>query len=645
MTGAARTLLTASLGLSLSLGLTPTHAPAAPEPKQLPGLVKILGREGYREEVLHKLAKPKLLYYDYEGFLAEGWAPEEITEENILNRLGYAKPLKGEAKSLYTGETAVFYSDYYGGEYIAYNYGSGRAASRGGIQLKGIGQTAMISRISKREYQHHASGKKGIKEGVFEVLRSHAAANEFPYGANRVLALFATGSKVLIDGIESERVVVARPEPLRPAHAIANDNFGRGRIKQEKDRAASVQRRLKAKLEGVSLRHMIFEMYERAARTAAFAYVNRYYHGAITASNLELNGQLVDFGLFLAVNGYERIGRSPEDFNGNGEGYKQALGEFLQALHKSGAVSTVDLPTLESMNQHFDYMLARASRTAFLVLTGLPLESLDAYAARESRLNVDLSKFATLLRAVAYSGNDEFQPVASDYFKATGHYDLQRILTKLASSLPMLLADIKTARLTTVFDILLRTEIPNWQERRNFVHGYLDLVIFAADWATENGVSLQNLAKAMAFAAEARNRPVPLLTFESLASGYWSQVGRRYQDLGDSTEMQRILAAAIAESRRYFHDSKPFTVVLAERALSMTTLEREVFYLKTGELRTEEIDLKKRGLTNARMKRDLIPRPSAPALGGPSAPVSAPALSLGTCRELFTSPSGSRSSR
>jgi hypothetical protein len=87
---------------------------------------KILGRGGFRAEILKKLAHPELIFVDHDWLLKNGWSKEDLTVEKILDEFAYAMPVDGEQVSTYTPDKKVFYSDFYGGDLIGYNWGSGR---------------------------------------------------------------------------------------------------------------------------------------------------------------------------------------------------------------------------------------------------------------------------------------------------------------------------------------------------------------------------------------------------------------------------------------------------------------------------------------------------------------------------------------
>ena len=181
-----------------------------------------LDPSSYEKVTARRLTKSRVLWVNFALLREMGIEvpPEGMTpafEKKLLDALGYAIPQTSDDPTLFGSETKDFYADRYGGLGMNGNLGSGRAASAGQVQIKGIGRTPMVGR--KVEDFGHAHGGASASEGVQEGdlgRDSHIA--RLPNGANRVLALLIDGNLHRSRRLEGAAIaVVVRADPLRPA--------------------------------------------------------------------------------------------------------------------------------------------------------------------------------------------------------------------------------------------------------------------------------------------------------------------------------------------------------------------------------------------------------------------------------------------
>lgn len=109
----------------------------------------------------------------------------------LIAEFGYSVPRKEDPVGAFTKQVKTFYADRYGsttGKSV--HGGSGRAATLGFFQAKGIGLTPLAGVGANWVHSH---GCASMEESVREAIYSEIACAEFPHGAVPVIALLDTG--------------------------------------------------------------------------------------------------------------------------------------------------------------------------------------------------------------------------------------------------------------------------------------------------------------------------------------------------------------------------------------------------------------------------------------------------------------------
>jgi len=267
---------------------------------------------GHVEVQLRKLAAPRLLWLntrvmrDDPGF-SEAGGTAEAYGRWLMERCAYA--VTAEPWDDRTDILGV--ADRYGGAGIGHNGGSGRAAFIHGYHVKGIGRTRLVSILTD---MLHGSGGAYLEECVRETIFAEIASAEFPSGAVPVLAIIETGQVQVWDtdnGPKAERrCLLVRPGFLRPAHFERAPGF----ISDDPLEGAADTARVRntflaaAAACGVDeLRAAYRAFWVRWAEQLAYAFVHRLPHGGNTASNIALDGRLLDFGAMAAMPSWARV--------------------------------------------------------------------------------------------------------------------------------------------------------------------------------------------------------------------------------------------------------------------------------------------------------------------------------------------------
>ena len=271
-----------------------------------------LGRKGFAEVTVRKIRGGRIAWVNWPllrslGFALPSRVPAPELEAHLLDVFAWRMvEAKGETPGLLGRATQTFYADRYGGEGPMPNLGSGRAAGRGRIQIKGIGPTPLVH--ANANYGHRNGGLR-LAEALREAVWSELDHCEAPFGSNRVLAVIDCGFSMVApsDGSMVRRGLLVRLFPLRPAHFMPNgsDWANPERLRKQQSRIAPWLPQPRVRPRGVHrLRSGLTELVERVASQHATLAARGIPHGSLNTSNIEMTGKLVDFGSQSAQPGH-----------------------------------------------------------------------------------------------------------------------------------------------------------------------------------------------------------------------------------------------------------------------------------------------------------------------------------------------------
>jgi len=199
--------------------------------------------------------------------------------------------------------TITLHADRYGGDGVGSTLGSGRGGFHafGNLFLKGIGHTPLF-RDDPDDFAH-AHGGLHMWQAILEAVMGAACANLFHREPARILAIIDQGDYTAWpDGQMMVRAIAIRSgNQLRPGHLLARrTKADRSRHDIFVDIARSTGQLMKRKLSrsrraAPDLRATMLSIIDDHARTAAEQIRWRITHGAITASNMQMDGGLMDF--------------------------------------------------------------------------------------------------------------------------------------------------------------------------------------------------------------------------------------------------------------------------------------------------------------------------------------------------------------
>jgi len=207
------------------------------------------------------------------------------------------------ADHVQAGEIITMYADRYGGDGLGPGLGAGRAGflDIGNLYIKGVGFTPLFRHNDPNDFVHSHGGVH-FEDCVSEAVFGEVNENLFTQGSSRVLAIIDQGLHVTEPSGRQRHIalVVRAGAQLRPAHLLGRPGRGsRSLIERfiSITRAASQVVNWRNKSTGVELPDVaatMLRVVDDHARTAAEAFRWRIIHGAITSSNMEISGAMLD---------------------------------------------------------------------------------------------------------------------------------------------------------------------------------------------------------------------------------------------------------------------------------------------------------------------------------------------------------------
>ena len=220
--------------------------------------------------------------------------------EQLINALSFrAVQPKDQVRGR---NTTRMYADRYGGEGVSPALGAGRAGflPYGNLYVKGVGFTPLFKHDDPDDFVH-SHGAVHLDDCLSEALLGEVNENLFTSGSARVVAIIDQGLHVTAP--KGERIPIALAvragAQLRPAHLMSRHTPGRALLEKfvRMTRATGqllTRRDQRTGAELPDVRATMFRIIDDHARIAAESFRWRMIHGALTSSNMEMSGAMLD---------------------------------------------------------------------------------------------------------------------------------------------------------------------------------------------------------------------------------------------------------------------------------------------------------------------------------------------------------------
>ncbi|WP_407351415.1 hypothetical protein [Luteimonas sp. R10] len=372
----------------------------------------------------------------------------ELGEEELLAQYAFVVRDRESALQGSSEESRVFLADRYGGLGMALHGGSGRVGHDGRFEAKGIGLTPLAT---SRAVDHaYSSGEASVIECILELIWGEVLEEALPHGAVRSLAVLDTGLPFESAGdlashdVCSMRGILVRQRAYRPAHFMRaiyaqvapGEHLVPDHVRtanainalpyllplpaESNDRPMSRVERLHAGMH---------EMVERLARQHAAARARRFMHGAITASNLTLDGRWIDYESTSHVPVFGSSEHFYPPFWSDDRGIWRTI-EYL-SYYIDKYFDDGDPGIRNNYVELFHQRLASEQRTASLSVLGIPEGLLTDLDSKDALV---MDKLGDIVLRIAKSGRTRPFCGADTDFHTFGHYNLADIAVRLAAT-------------------------------------------------------------------------------------------------------------------------------------------------------------------------------------------------------------------
>lgn len=331
----------------------------------------------------------KVVYFNPELARLAGFdvpASNQLTaelEEQLVRALSWNVKKPGQE-----GPSLEGYADRYGGFGIGHNKGAGRAAFLPTLNanIKGVGPTSLVDQRTSFDHRH---GGAPMVEGFLEAIWGEVNTNLFARGSTRILAVIDNADHTVWEGGGHERraLIIRLGDQIRPAHLL-DPGLPKDQLIPIFTRAARLTGTLVTRptADGPvpDLTASMKGIVEAHARTAAEQFRYRVTHGALSPSNMELDGTQLDLGTIQSqprtapINTLGHITDPTWAFGAEHKARAKQLQIFFEKL--VGSLNPVDrarlAPSSKSVDvsREMDVAYASALRTQMLSAAGLKEE-------------------------------------------------------------------------------------------------------------------------------------------------------------------------------------------------------------------------------------------------------------------------------
>lgn len=369
----------------------------------------------------------------------------EQDADHLVGSYAYAVPARGGHRS---ADGRTFYAERYGSLGRSPQGGGARVGTDFDYQVKGIGRTPLLA--SRRVDVAYATGDLPLGEAIREHIWGEVLHRVLPFGAVRSVMVIDSGERCRRPDVDDgdpkfKRGLLVRQCAVRPAHFIRAAYHQRRpglKIPSDGVRVEEALRILHSCLPsdgkaestspqdeiGLLLQGMV-AFTSRLARQQAVARARRFMHGALTPSNLAIDGRWLDYDSTSRPPAYGSCHHFTPGFWDDHFAIYNVLDSLWFHIRKY-----IDFPASmvfrkDSLVDLFHHQFSDELRTAFLELTGFPLE-LRRSADSESLERAQA--LGTVIIQMAKEGTIGPFPGEAQDMAGYGTYDMPGVMLALA---------------------------------------------------------------------------------------------------------------------------------------------------------------------------------------------------------------------
>lgn len=259
-----------------------------------------------------------------------------------------------------------------------------------------------------------------------------------PHGANQTLLIIDTGVMSQTKyGVSIPGALIVRKLPLRPANFLINHN--------RPDKVAEIQRvkenlkklpfllplpqGFRANSNEERIRVGFRTLITRTAEQYSFTYAHRIYHGALSTSNLELNGSFLDFGTMTTLDGYPKAMAYDLKPFGNTAIFEDNLFFVLAEEWRKYLPDNLanELPSKVEIHDLFQSTFTKTFNIEMVKQIGIPQYILQGRGSEDA-----VQKLGSILSKIAFIGPDQFVDIKFRVSKSQNDYNMLNIFKVLS---------------------------------------------------------------------------------------------------------------------------------------------------------------------------------------------------------------------
>jgi hypothetical protein len=282
-------------------------------------------------------------------------------------------------------KNVVLKAEHYGGSGVGENGGGVRVGNRFDYQLKGIGVNHLVGNNTDFD---HSSGMYPLFEAITEAVNSCIYGEILPIGTIRTVALLSIGKSVAVNAKAYELAIGIREKSVRPAHFMKARHFkpmkkNIEKIILESKRINDANKQLRVSLKtNQGFISYLGSFLSNSAKQFAFSFVNRIAHGAVSPSNISIDGKWLDLTNTTFISCKDNYAASKNTVPFLNE--RQAIVEILESWKSSyELVNNIKFSTELLLNYYYEQVDAYSVFYVPLIFGIEPIEvkepKLDIY--------------------------------------------------------------------------------------------------------------------------------------------------------------------------------------------------------------------------------------------------------------------------
>jgi hypothetical protein len=194
-------------------------------------------------------------------------------------------------------ELLTLYADKYGGDGVSPALGAGRAGflSHGNLYVKGLGFTPLFRHNDADDFVHSHGGVH-LEDCLSEAVFGEVTHNLFALGSNRIVAIIDQGKHVTEPSGRRRHIAIAvrTGAQLRPGHLLAKRARGSRSPLETFISITRASGQLVTASGVPDVSATMLRVIDDHAQTAADSFRWRMIHGALSPSNMDISGAMLD---------------------------------------------------------------------------------------------------------------------------------------------------------------------------------------------------------------------------------------------------------------------------------------------------------------------------------------------------------------